>query len=597
MNRKHTLFWLATAWALLGLAVAGSALEMKLDGKAMVRTVHGTVQYAKGDQWPAVKAKMEFGPGATFRTGPESFVDLWVNGISTIRATALTTMQLQRMARVGADRNADTETTLDLQSGTILGNVKKLSAISYYRIKTPHGTAGIRGTDFAVQVMPLPTGGYTVTFTCVTGEMVCAFVVDGAPKVLHSGKSWTLGGLDVTSAGSAGMRETTWTTSRQAPILSREEWQVVYKIAADYNSFGFQLLKATSKLNPSANVFLSPLGAAFALSIARSGARGATEGEMTRALRLDNLPPSAIDEANKNMLGQLPTSGGDLKLEIANGLWIQKKAGIKPDFVTNAHDFYNAEAASVDLHGSAAIDAINDWVNDHTHGTIPSMIGGLDPQTVMVVVDAVYFKGLWDVPFDKALTREKPFMLVRGGRISHPRMQRSGSFDYYETHSFQLVALPYEGAATMYVLLPKGSLESFIQRLTAEDWEKWISNLKDRQGLLELPRFKLDNDYALNKPLQALGIRLAFEEERANFDGIADPPLWVSEMQQKTHVDVNEEGTEASAVTFVPMTLGIETPHKEPPPFEMIVDHPFFVVIRENATGAMLFMGAIRGPR
>jgi hypothetical protein len=171
----------------------------KLKPTAIVRAAHGSVQYSKADQWPVVKRNMELGPGTTLRTGAESYVDLWVNGSSTIRVTALATMQLQKMTRSSAEPGADTETTLDLKSGIIVGNVKKLPANSNYEITTPHGVARIRGTDFLVQVTPVPTGGYTVMFASVTGEVECSALVDGklVVKLLRTGESWTAGAKDI----------------------------------------------------------------------------------------------------------------------------------------------------------------------------------------------------------------------------------------------------------------------------------------------------------------------------------------------------------------------------------------------------------------
>jgi serpin B len=580
----------------------GMAQEMKPDGVATVRAVHGMAQYSNGDQWLDAKPNLQIVAGTTLRTGADSELDLQVNGrVSQICLTGQTTAQLQRMARASAETSADTETVLDLKSGTLLGSVEKLSAKSLYQIHTPDGTATVRGTAFQIEALQQEDGSIHTKFSCMDGELFCSAVVNGqtVSQPVRAGDSWTPGDLHnghLRPPGSQGGGA----TNAPLPPLSRQEIQALQKLAADYNSFGFQLLKAASKSYPKTNIFLSPLGAAFALSIARSGARGATQQEITRALQLENLPPAGIDGANEKMLDALSTLAGSLKLEIANGLWTEMKAQMKPEFIATVRNFYNGEAAAADLQSPATVGKINSWVNDHTHGTIPSIIGQLDTSTVMVLVDAVYFKALWNGPFDKALTLVKPFKLDGGGAIQHPRMKKSASFDYYENSSFQMVALPYMGSATMFVLLPKSSLAKFMQGLTPENWEKWIGSLQGRAGLLELPRFKLDNDYDLKAPLQALGIRRAFQSGQADFSGIADSPLaplFVSVVEQKTHLELNEEGTEASAATMIVSTLGIGGPHNEPPPFKMIVDHPFFVVIRENLTGAMLFTGAIADPR
>jgi serpin B len=599
MNKKHTLLWFAAALTLLGCANIGSAQDAKVEGKATVRSVQGTAQYSDGDRWLDAKPNTELAAGATLHTGSASELIVSVNGLSSaIHLRSHTTLLLQKMTRTGPVRGGETETILDLKSGTIIGQVRKVSANSRYEIQTPNGVAGIRGTDFMIEAVPQQDGSFRVTFTSIIGTVVCAATVEGqtVTRIVNAGEFWTPGDKANGHLRPPGEQGVSGTNAAPAPP-SPGETKALQKTASAYNAFGFQLLNATSKSYPKTNIFLSPLGAAFALAMARNGARGATQEEITRALRLEDLPSSGIDQANEKMLDYLSSLVG-LRLEIANGLWTHEDAQIKPGFIANARNFYNSEARSLDLHGPTAIGEINAWVNTHTHGTIPSIIHDMDPSNSMVLGDAIYFKALWEGPFDKELTQDKPFKLDRGGKISHPRMTKTGDFPYYETHAFQMVALPYKGSATMYVMLPKGSLEKFVRRLTLSDWEKWIASLKYRKGLLELPRFKLNDNYGLNKPLQALGIRKAFQEKAADFGGIADQPSHISQVEQKTYVDVNEEGTEAAAVTMeINMMIGIGKHPKEPPPFKMSVDHPFFIVIRENLTGAILFMGAITDPR
>jgi serpin B len=213
----------------------------------------------------------------------------------------------------------------------------------------------------------------------------------------------------------------------------------------------------------------------------------------------------------------------------------------------------------------------------------------------LIVLDAIYFKGDWTEQFDKKLTRDLPFTLGSGQIVQHPRMSRTGDFEYYEDDAFQAVRLPYAGrAVSMYVFLPKKSLDEFLQNLTIGNWEQWITHLHSRKGTVELPRFKLENEYKLNDVLAALGMSVAFTR-RANFHGMSDEPLYIDWVKQKTYVDVNEEGTEAAAVTGIGMRA--MAVRREEPPFRFVVDRPFFLAIRENETGAMLFLGAIVDPR
>jgi hypothetical protein len=198
MKRIQTIVACALALALVGVAALRSAEMGRTEGKAVVRAVHGSVEYEFNGAWMPLKPNKELDPGVKIRTGPDSYADLFVNGSSTVRIAEDTTMIIPEMFRVGPVRGADTETTLDLQNGTVLGNVKKLSANSRYEIKTPHGVAGVRGTDFEVTVKTEPNGGFVVTFTSVTGELIVSAIVGppGTPptvKLLRTGESWTPG--------------------------------------------------------------------------------------------------------------------------------------------------------------------------------------------------------------------------------------------------------------------------------------------------------------------------------------------------------------------------------------------------------------------
>jgi len=202
MRKIQTIVACAAALALLGVSNLKSAENDNLQGKAIVRAVHGNVQYQSGGGWMPVKVNMELDAGATIRTGPESSCDMSVNGLSSaIRVDADTTMGIPTMNRSGAGHDADMDTMLELQGGSILGNVKKISANSHYEIKTPHGIAGIRGTDVGIVSVMQSDGTYVVTFTSITGQViVSATETPGGPvivKVLRDGESWTPGQGDV----------------------------------------------------------------------------------------------------------------------------------------------------------------------------------------------------------------------------------------------------------------------------------------------------------------------------------------------------------------------------------------------------------------
>jgi serpin B len=368
----------------------------------------------------------------------------------------------------------------------------------------------------------------------------------------------------------------------------------VEKVAESCNSFGLKLLAQTRQSVPGRNVFLSPAGLAFALSMAANGAEGETLRQILATLQVESGAPD-LNEANKALLGHLTKLDAKIKLEIANSLWTARDAKIKPAFLDVSRQFYQAEVASVDFGNPATARKINGWCSDHTHGKIPKMVEPPLDDNRLILLDAIYFKGDWTVPFDKKLTRDLPFTLGSGQIVQHPRMSRTGDFEYFDNDAFQAVRLPYAGrAVSMYVFLPKKSLDEFLQNLTPENWRQWMRQLRSRKGTVELPRFKLENEYKLNDVLRALGMTAAFTRQ-ANFHGISEERLYIGWVKQKTYVDVNEEGTEAAAVTGIGFrAMAVQ---REEPPFRMVVDRPFFLAIRENQSGAMLFIGAIVDPR
>jgi len=597
MKRLPAFSSLSVAIVQLIFSGVASAQVNELSAKAISRSVLGTVQYSKGDQWLPLKVNQTLDPGATIRTSSNSDCYLQVNGFtSTVKLEEGTTLILQKMIALGGGGDADTETILDLKTGTIFGKVKKLSAGSSYEIHTPNGSAKIRGTDFQISAIPLPSGAFRVTFTSVTGTILCSAIVEGksVTQILIDGQHWTPG--EPVSSGPTFAE----TPAAKPPRYSGKELQNIQQMAAHYNSFGFQLFEATRKSHPEQNIFISPPGVGITLSMIQNGAQGPTRREITRALGVDSLTPGEIGSGNKLLIGQLSALDPNLRLEIANSLWADHAFSIKAGFISQARDFYDAEVATLDFRNPASVAEINSWASRHTHGLIPAILDSLGDLDALVAVNAVYFKGHWYSEFAKTSTSNKPFKLTDGTKISHPRMSQSGMFPYYETRSFQLISLPYRGGATMEILLPKGAINCILNGLTFRRWQGWISDMQDRSGLIELPRFKIEKEYDFKAPLASLGVRRGFDRKMADFSQIADstsPRVYVGEFEQKTYVDVDEEGTVASAVTWGIAALTGINEKPPPPPFQMIVDHPFFVVIREDSTGAILFMGAILDPR
>jgi serpin B len=219
-------------------------------------------------------------------------------------------------------------------------------------------------------------------------------------------------------------------------------------------------------------------------------------------------------------------------------------------------------------------------------------------QRALLLVNAIYFKGQWQLPFNKQNTKPDVFSLDGGEQKEVQMMSRSGSYLYYHGNDFQAVALPYgQGTLSMYVFLPdeKTSLEQFQQDLTTENWEVWMKNFRIMPGDLKLPRFKVEWDSKLNEALKSLGMAEAFDSTRANFSQMAElngGNVFLSEVRQKSWCEVNEEGTVAAAATSARASVASFQPQR----FSLKVDRPFFFAIRDNRSGVVLFMGSITNP-
>lgn len=377
-------------------------------------------------------------------------------------------------------------------------------------------------------------------------------------------------------------------------------------VAAADNGFGFHLLNAVQKTTPKGNVVLSPVSAALDLSMVLNGADGKTQEEMLAALSLDGAELDAINTANAQLIKVLRTPTRSVTLSIADSLWVDsRRATLRPDYTKQMQTWYDAEIADLDFGHANSVSRINGWASKETHERIPKIIDRIDPADVLLLLNAVYFKGQWQHPFDKAQTQQRDFALADGTSRKVWRMAQSGRFDYFETPELQAIRLPFgSGDLVMQVLLPakSSSLEALETELTPELWAVWQSQYVARQGSIELPRFELKSHYRLNAPLQALGMRRAFDSHAAELTGMFAPPgehargkpFFISLVLQSTYWKVDEEGSEAAAVTSIGVrAAALARPEK---PFQMVVDRPYLCTIEDRRSGALLFVGAIYDP-
>ncbi|MGZ4973792.1 MAG: serpin family protein, partial [Limisphaerales bacterium] len=366
----------------------------------------------------------------------------------------------------------------------------------------------------------------------------------------------------------------------------------VKELAQSHNEFAFDLFARLMKTHTNENVFISPTSAALALAMVGEGAKGQTHRELVDVLHAGNFGSNVFSYANKELIETLVQSGPAVQLEIANSIWASRDTLIKPDFLTRVSRGYGASAVNVNLTDPLTATRINEWASSKTHGKIREIVNGaFSDETKMLVLDAVYFKGTWESKFDNALTKNSSFWIDAHKKINHPSMVKTGDFEYADSDTFQAVYLPYVGDKFgMYVFLPSkfkawsGSVvlpdghevfatatnlnsasrfAGFFKDLNAQNWKWWTDKFHRTDGTLELPKFKLDLTFDLKQPLSDLGMQTAFHME-ADFSGISEERTRINEFKQKTFVEVNEEGTEAAAVTFVSdgISIGIHEPFR-----------------------------------
>jgi len=370
------------------------------------------------------------------------------------------------------------------------------------------------------------------------------------------------------------------------------------RLVAANNDFGFKLFREIAGDMTGDNIFISPSSILTALAMTYNGAEEETRSAMQETLMLQGMSIDEINAAFKDLLTILENPDPEVELAIANSLWIRAGVDLKEDFLERNRNYYEAEITEIDFSSEEAADLINAWVKTKTGDKIEEIVEApISQETIMFLINAIYFKGEWSEPFDTELTRDMPFNLPDGSQKKHPFMFQKFDFRYLENDLFQAVSLPYgrNERVSMYIFLPAEGveMEELYGDMDAKTWESWLYSFRVMEGEVGLPRFEFDFEISLNEILKALGMGIAFDDEAADFSGIhpIPPRLYISEVKHKTFVAVNEEGTEAAAATSVEIAVTAM-----PESFTMIADRPFFFAIADDMTGTILFMGTVNEP-
>lgn len=374
-------------------------------------------------------------------------------------------------------------------------------------------------------------------------------------------------------------------------LSSQEEQRV-----AQINGFGFRLFQEVVGRSASGNVVVSPLSVSLALGMTYNGAAGETEAAMTETLGATGMAREELNQAYHGLIDLLTRMDPKVQMEIASSIWYREGFEVEPAFIDVNQTWFDAEVAALDFSAPNAADQINSWVDEQTNGKIAEIVDGpIDGDTMLFLINAIYFKGTWTVQFKKGDTRDAEFHLADGTSRTVDMMKVESDLAYHRGPGFQAVDLAYGGALFhMAVILPDPGkdLDELIGELDEESWADLEEGFHTTEVVLNLPRLELEFGTSLKDALGALGMEVAFTRD-ADFSGInPEEPLFIKDVKHKTWVKVNEEGTEAAAVTSVVMEcLSIVSG-----PTSMIVNRPFLFVIHDHHSRTVLFLGKVADP-
>ncbi|MDR0995977.1 MAG: serpin family protein [Tannerella sp.] len=403
-----------------------------------------------------------------------------------------------------------------------------------------------------------------------------------------------LGGLVLLSCSNND--EPTIKTRQDVPLTKAEE-----QVVDGNNAFAFKLFNMVvqnDQANP--NVFLSPFSAEVALAMLDNGAGGVSRSEIQAALGY-----ASTDDMNtcfQKILAAMKDIDTEVTFETANSIWIKNNFPVLQPFIDTNKSYYGAEVQNADFSDPQTLSNINQWCSQQTAGKIPSILDNINPDDVIYLINALYFKGDWTSKFDQAKTTTKAFHNEDGTSSQVDMMAQTHDFAYGENEQAQFVELPYgNGAFSMVVILPKEgqSLSSVEGTLDAEQWGEMQNAMSNGEVNVQFPRFQMEYERTLNDDLDALGLHSIFSPETADFSNLSakarsetsdiNNQVYVSMVKQKTYIKVDENGTEAAAATVVGGTGATAAPPKT-----FYVDRPFLYLIKEKSTGTIFFIGAVR---
>jgi serpin B len=363
--------------------------------------------------------------------------------------------------------------------------------------------------------------------------------------------------------------------------------------------FSFDLYKRMAEKESQKNLFVSPLSISFALTMCLNGAAGETKTAMQKTLSFNDIDLESLNSSFVSLKNSFTGQKG-VELNIANSLWLKQGGSFRKNFVEVCRSSFDAEVREIAFSSGDVAD-INRWVSAKTKGKIDKIIEQFGGDAVMMLLNAIYFKGSWLQAFNKKETEIENFYLVDSRTVRVPMMKCREYMMHFTGDHYQAVQLPYTGKRfSMSIFLPDEgvTVDEFIKNLTSKRWTEILRSFSGEEGILHLPKFKMEYETLLNSFLDEMGMGIAFDRTKADFTAMRDASerTYISIVRHKTFVDVNEEGTEAAAVTSVEVAATATANEVHRDPFRMIVERPFFFVIHDTQTKSILFMGTVYNP-
>jgi serpin B len=366
------------------------------------------------------------------------------------------------------------------------------------------------------------------------------------------------------------------------------------------SDFGLEVFRGVSWSADSPNVVFSPVSVGLAAALLAEGAMGETRAELLRAFGLNPGEWGTFEAGIRRFLEDVEADTTAV-VRIGTSLWADEEQELGADFRSRAERYHRALVRTADLQNPGTAKLVNDWASQATNGKITGVMPQPRASMELLLLNAVYFKGLWDQTFDTAETRPGPFVLQHGDTVIVPTMHRTAEFEHFVVGDAEGVRIPYRGRRfAAYVVLPVGeaSVREVERSLTVADVSRWANGATPMRVSLSVPRVRHRGTWDLLEPLRRVGVRRALSFNLSELDGLwARPRLpvrsYVSDAAQSTFLAFDEEGTEAAAVT----RLGIVPTSALPEPLEFRVDRPFLLVLRDETSGAILFVARIGDPR